>query len=60
MISLAQSVCSALDKSPGCTTFQSAVNSIVAKGVFTATEADKIAYSAIQAYCPDHNDSAFA
>ena len=59
MISLGQSVCSALDRSPGHSTFVSAVNNIVAKGVFNPTEARGIASSAVAAYCPNHNDSNF-
>ena len=59
MISIGQSVCSALDRSPGHSTFVSAVNNIVAKGVFNPLEARGIGSSAIAAYCPNHNDSAF-
>ena len=52
-------ICAALDKSPGNSTYQAAVDSIVAKGVFTPEEADGIGSSAIAAYCPDHNDSLY-
>jgi hypothetical protein len=53
-------VCAELDRSPGHTTYQSAIQSIVAKGVFTEKEADGIGGSAVAAFCPDHNDSLFA
>jgi uncharacterized protein DUF732 len=53
-------VCAELDRSPGHTTYQAAVESIVAKGVFTEKEADGIGSSAVAAFCPDHNDSLFA
>ena len=59
LISEAQMICAALDKSPGNSTYQAAVDSIVAKGVFTPEEADGIGSSAIAAYCPDHNGSLY-
>jgi uncharacterized protein DUF732 len=52
-------VCSALDRSPGHKTYKSAIDSIVAKGVFTPKEANGIGSSAIAAYCPKHNDSLY-
>ena len=48
-----------VDKSPGNSTYEAAVDSIVAKGVFTPEEADGIGSSAIAACCPDHNDSLY-
>ena len=53
-------VCAALDRSPGHSSYQSAVESIVAKGVFTEKEADGIGGSAVAAFCPKHNDSLYA